>query len=277
VDLFWRIWDRLQGKSEDQWAELFVEDYLDKGTEALREYYLAKCAVPAKFADAIHKRADYYNAIRQTTLKADLDKEVIRNSFVRLKEMYPQAVFPDIYFVIGQLSSGGTSLPSGLLIGLEMNVKSADTPLGTLSAWEKANVGSIESVPGTIAHELVHYQQKGAGEGTLLEQVMIEGAADFIAEKMAHVVRNSATEEYAEAHEAELWKRFVDQKSGTDFTYWLYGTPPEKGVPSDLGYWVGRRICESYYERSTDKSRALIEIIEMRQPRQIYAGSRLFQ
>jgi hypothetical protein len=53
----------------------------------------------------------------------------------------------------------------------------------------------------------------------------------------------------------------------------MYGTPPIAGMPSDLGYWAGRRICESYYERAPDKMAALREIIELRHPREILANS----
>ena len=68
-------------------------------------------------------------------------------------------------------------------------------------------------------------------------------------------------------------QRFAKEKDGTDFKFWMYGPPPTPGVPSDLGYWIGRRICESYYERATDKSKALVDIIEMRNPPQLYARS----
>ena len=84
-------------------------------------------------------------------------------------------------------------------------------------------------------------------------------------------------EEYARAHEAELWQRFAAEKDGTDLKNWMYGTPPIQGVPSDMGYWAGRRICESYYNRAKDKAAALREIVEMRHPREIYAGSEFAQ
>ena len=37
---------------------------------------------------------------------------------------------------------------------------------------------------------------------------------------------------------------------------WLYGGQPE-GWPADLGYFVGYRICQAYYESSDDKAAAV--------------------
>ena len=36
-----------------------------------------------------------------------------------------------------------------------------------------------------------------------------------------------------------------------------------KDRPADLGYFVGFRICQSYYENATDKNMAVIEIIRI--------------
>jgi tetratricopeptide (TPR) repeat protein len=277
VHRFWETWDNLQEKPLKDWPSILTSEYLDAGTEGLREYYLVKCAPPERFAAAVQKRADFYNAIRGTTLRLDLDKATIRDSFSKMKAMYPDAVFPDIYFVIGEMSSGGTSLNSGLILGVELSAKTSETPVDTLNDWQKANIAGPERLPGVIAHELVHYQQIGPGNSTLLTQVMIEGAADFIAARTSHLLPNTRVEDYARLHEAELWKRFAKEKDGTDYKYWLYGDPPVAGIPSDLGYWIGRRICESYYERAADKPEALREIIEMRDPKKIYAGSQYAQ
>jgi len=88
------------------------------------------------------------------------------------------------------LSSGGTVSISGLLIGVEMSSIDATTPLGSLSEWEKANVGPWDRSTGLIAHELVHFQQKGSGDNSLLAQALREGSADFIAGQIARTVPN---------------------------------------------------------------------------------------
>jgi hypothetical protein len=273
IDRFWRTWDGVQSKPVAEWGPAFERDYLNAGTDGLQEYYLSKCREPRNFVESIQKRAEFYNAIRSTTMRLDADRQTLRKTFAELKRIYFDAVFPDIYFVVGQLTSGGTASNSGLLIGVEMSSVTPDTPLGSLNDWEKANVSSSERMPGLIAHELIHYQQKGSGETTLLAQALLEGAADFVAGRIARVVPNTAVEKYATGHEPDLWKRFAAEKDGTDTKFWLYGVPPVAGVPSDLGYWMGRRVCESYYSRARDKKAALRDIIEMRNAAAVYAGS----
>lgn len=270
---FWLTWDRARPQAAAEWPALFITNYLNAGTEGLREYYLTKCREPENFTAAIQKRAEFYDAIRRATLRLDVDKSVIRDSFRKFKAMYSDAVFPDVYFVIGQLTSGGTSSLSGLLVGVEMSSAGPETPLGSLSAWEKAHVGYADRLPGLVAHELIHYQFKGSGDISLLSQVLQEGAADFVAARIAPVIPDKRREEYAKVHEAELWQRFYAEKDGTDLKNWMYGTPPIAGMPSDLGYWAGRRICESYYDRAPDKTAALREIVELRHPREIFAQS----
>lgn len=42
-------------------------------------------------------------------------------------------------------------------------------------------------------------------------------------------------------------------------------TPP--GVPADLGYWMGYKICKAFYDRSTDKKAAVREILLFKDPK----------
>ncbi len=40
----------------------------------------------------------------------------------------------------------------------------------------------------------------------------------------------------------------------------MYGRPPD-GRPNDLGYFIGYRIAEAYYNRTADKQHAIRDII----------------
>jgi uncharacterized protein YjaZ len=51
---------------------------------------------------------------------------------------------------------------------------------------------------------------------------------------------------------------------GTDVSRWLYNqgsATPDR--PGDLGYYVGYRICASYFDRMSDKVKAVSDIVEM--------------
>ena len=151
----------------------------------------------------------------------------IRNGFRKLKEIYPDAIFPPVYFVIGRRNSGGTDSDNGLIIGAEMF----------------ADTGSrihLTEVVCIVIHELIHYQQQAHGED-LTTEVMNEGAADFIAELITGNQIDEDTKPYGDSHEEELWKKFqADATKNQNMNAWLYNGGDAKRVgPPDLGLLHG--------------------------------------
>ena len=47
-----------------------------------------------------------------------------------------------------------------------------------------------------------------------------------------------------------------------DRSGWLYGGQPE-GRPADIGYFIGYRIAQAYYDKSEDKQAAVREILQV--------------
>ncbi len=112
----------------------------------------------------------YYAAVRPTTLSVDTNSRVtqgIRRGLTRLAALYPEARFPTIYFLIGTLSTGGTTAQSGMLIGTEQSASNPATPLDELPDWARKNLPThtFESLVGLVVHEAVHTQQKPAPPG----------------------------------------------------------------------------------------------------------------
>src|SRR5262249_38212949 len=160
--------------------------------------------------------------------------EPIRASLRKLKSLYDDAVFPNVYFLIGCMSSGGTTADAGLLIGAEMYGRTADTPEEELDDWFKQVSKPVELIPHIVAHELVHYQQKyPKGERTLLQASIKEGSADFIAELISGKHINTHLHDYANPRERELWAEFKRGMDGTDMSNWLYQGESSKDRPAD--------------------------------------------
>jgi hypothetical protein len=61
---------------------------------------------------------------------------------------------------------------------------------------------------------------------------------------------------------------------GRDMQGWLYQGDAATDRPADLGYFVGARICRAYYDRATDKARALRTIFRLDDPEALLAESR---
>jgi len=55
---------------------------------------------------------------------------------------------------------------------------------------------------------------------------------------------------------------------------WLYGGADEAtGRPADLGYFMGFRICQAYYQQAKDKKQAIVEILNTRDFNRLLADS----
>jgi hypothetical protein len=265
-----RFWQAYDGATLVDASDRFQRLYIDAGTPGLQGFVPGRLVSGRHVAAAVAARPRYYASIRAATLAVDTAsgiKERIRTSFRALSARYADAVFPDVYFVIGRLNSGGTTAPAGLLIGAEMYARSDDTPLDELSAWERSVITSHEALPHIVAHELIHYQQPAPQSArTLLAGALREGAADFVGELISGGLINTAQHAYGDAHEAELWAEFREAMHGTDVSRWMYQGDRAGDRPADLGYYMGYRIARAYYERAADKRAALREILRHEDP-----------
>src|ERR1051325_3449416 len=258
---FWTAFDQMTSASD---TLPLRRDYLDAGSDGLKDFTRLRWKDAKTLAGLVWPRRSYYSSVRANTLAgASLEPEV-RRIYRMLDTSYADAVFPDVYFAIGGMGTGGTTSEHGLLIGTELFVLAADSPLSVLTAWQQSVVRSIDLLPAIVAHELTHYQQRYGGVSTLLAQSIREGCADFVSWILSGRTINEHLQEYGAAHEREIWLDFSQAMNGTDVSRWLYNggdVTSASGRPADLGYYVGFRITQAYYERSGDRRRALRDIL----------------
>lgn len=242
VTLFWQVLDR---STPETLVDLLHCEYLRGATGAVRDFIPYRIVSANRLAKTVTERRQRYEQARASSLAVDTMEGAIRPVFHRLEALYPDAVFPDVYFVIGALNTGGTTTDRGLLIGAEM-------------------YRGHDGIPHIVAHELVHYQQVPVPDtvATLLAQSIKEGSADFVAELISGDHINRRAHAYAETRERELWEEFRRVMHGSDVSGWLYGSPSE-GRPADLGYFIGYRIAQAYYERAPDRRVALADILKV--------------
>jgi len=261
MDNFWRAYaDAANVASTDEKERIFQREYLDKGSAGLKDFVKLRIKSARELVGVMQKRPKYYAALREITPRVAGMEPEIRASFRKLKELYPNAVFPDVYFLIGVMNSGGTTADSGLLIGLEMHAKSPDTDMTEMDSWLQQVLGPADEMPQIVAHELIHYQQTSAGK-TLLAQCLHEGSADFVGELISGGQINAHLPVYGDAHEANLWREFSQAMDKDNASRWLYQGDKSKDRPADLGYYLGYRIAESYYQHAADKKKAIHDIL----------------
>ena len=260
IELFWKAYDKATPENN---LNVFRDEYLRKGSVGLKDFTKLRIGNVCNLVGTIEAVPKYYAALREPSLKIATYENQIRTSFRKMKEMYPGSVFPDVYFVIGTLNSGGTTSQNGLLIGVDMFGKNEGVLLDGLSNWHKAVLSPTERIPYIVAHELIHYEQKTVASNSLLARSIKEGSADFIAELIAGDTINPHLHKYGNPIEKDLWLEFKKEMNGEDVSNWLYQGDKAKDKPADLGYYMGYKICESYYKNAADKKQAVKDILEI--------------
>ena len=274
---FWRAYDLAAMETDKaKRIAIFQTEYLDKGSPGLKDFLRLRIKSAETLVDTIDKMPRYYASIRPQTLQVQRMEKRMRAAFEKFKSIYPDAVFPDVYFLIGVTSSGGTTGPSGLLIGTEMYGKTAKSPMDELSGWLRVVLSSVENVPAIVAHESCHYNQRyntAPDQRHLLGKSLQEGACDMIGELIAGHTINEHLKVYGRAHDADIWRDFETDMYKPDVSKWIYNALTAKDRPADLGYYVGYLITRSYYDNAKDKRQAVHDILNIQDARAFYEAS----
>ncbi|MBN2434109.1 MAG: hypothetical protein JXK07_02440 [Spirochaetes bacterium] len=270
IDLFWIAYDKaFKCDTQEERVRVFQRDYVNTGSTQLRWMFENKFClyVPLSyFVERIASAQPYYNAVRETTQVVNSDQMRVEflDVLFRLEELYPEAVYPDMYFMIGNLSNGGTYNGYAVNFAIEAYLADEDTPLDGVAEDFIQFIQKTDYLPTLIAHEYVHVQQRylPPDRDTLLAHSLIEGGANFIAELICQRPDNPTLYAYGDAHEEELWKDFEKVMSGYDFSGWLYSSSDVR--PINCGYYIGYKICEAYYAKAPDKRQAISDMMNIK-------------
>lgn len=245
IGYFWQAFDLFV---KDTTANPFGTHYIEVGSEGVKGFTPFRIRSADHLYNMVKRRKADYEGVRENTLRIHEKEKQCRSAFYALKYWYPEAVYPPVYFVIGAYNSGGTFNRNGLFIGAEMQK-------------------DIDNIPHIVAHELVHFQQKNwVNNPNLLRQSLVEGSADFIGELISGKHINPAAQSYGESHRENLCREFVARMDSTDFQDWLYGVSGKDDRPNDLGYWMGYKITQGFFNKSTNKKKAIRDILDIKDP-----------
>lgn len=263
VASFYRLYDSTGGHPTAQQ----LQQYLDHGSAGLHRLAKLRHVTGAAMAAEMAKRPDIYANAKRCMAVLPAGRRRVAAALHELGRLYPEARFPPITIMVGRGKPVGVADESGVMIGLE--------PLCAVT-WMESNLE--DRFVHVVVHEYAHVQQAIASPAlyddtrpTVLEESLIEGAAEFIAELTSGSISDTDLPAIVKGREKAVETAFVSDEDATDLSKWLYNGTLTK--PGDLGYWVGYRIVKSYYEHASDKSRALREIIAMKDPKAFLARS----
>ena len=263
VQNFWSAYDDLADAAtwSDSMSVMF-DGYYRPGSDGLHDFVRARIGSVIRLLDNMTGMPGYYASIRESTLRVTTFDDQVRASFREFEKLSPGAKFPTVYYVIGRTSSGGTTTPGRILIGTEMYGLTPQAPQDELNDWLRDVLRPIDDVPGIVAHELIHTQQNQVDGRSLLRACIREGSADFLGEMISGQNINAHVHEWADPREAELWDDFQKVMLGEDRAGWLYSRRADD-EPNDLGYWIGYKITQSYYENASDKMQAIADMLNI--------------
>lgn len=271
---FWEAFDLAKKDTANRYA-IFQKHYFEKGSPGLKDYFWLKIGTINQFVNNQRKKPEFYEAIRKNTLEVEKLKDSMYIYFDKLKELYDDAVFPDMYFVIGRWNSAGTVSDAGLLLGVDQIARTPEIPQHELTLWEKNNFTDFSRLPVIAMHEQIHFQQsKIEYDTTLLWNALIEGMADFVCELVTGKNPSQRQHEFAATRKKEIWERFKSEMYLRRSYNWIANSDQERpDHPADLGYYMGYEICKAYYDKATDKKQAIRDMLELKDPKQFLEKS----
>ncbi len=126
IDNFWAAYDKIiTTKDTVQPYNYLNKLFIDKGSPGLKAIMQAREYTAKSYIDAINSYPLFWNSIRDNTLKAKGLAKDIENDVLKIKNVYPYLKPAKIYFTIGTLKTGGTTL-DGMV--LKSYLKKADQP-----------------------------------------------------------------------------------------------------------------------------------------------------
>lgn len=272
---FWSAYDKLATAKSNEDSTLIIEqNYLQIGTYGLKQYQEASHSNAGSFLQAIRTHPQLLKSMRLTTLSIPTYRNRIINGAKKLKQIYPGSVFPEIFFVIGKFEVGGSKFENFLYVGAELLGLAKDSPLDELNPHARSGINTVDKLDVICLHEMVHYQQKLSPK-TNMEQALIEGGAEFIANKLTGKSTMQPVFDQIDAKkEKVIWHEFAQHMNDPMEAKWFLATGDQKlKRPGMLGYLIGFRICEAYHDKAKNKSQALKDIIMLTNPQKLYQQS----
>jgi hypothetical protein len=261
---FWEAYDQAM-KDTAHFKQIMKKLYFDRASKGMEDYMGAKVSSIDFFIDHIRSAPKLYAAIRNNTYKTDTYKPAFLASYLKMKSLYAPSKFPDVYFLIGAFTSGGTATDLGLLLGVNQVAGDPSVPVDELSFQKRTRLNNIELLPNLLAHELVHYQQDGMKKDTTtLSYVIMEGMGDFIGELISGNTANKVLFDWTKGKEKQIWNKFKPDMYYDRYDNWIANS--KNSTPDNLpdqGYWIGYQICKAYYEQSKDKKQAIYDMLHI--------------
>lgn len=246
--------------SEDKDSiQVLQEMYFDKASPGMNEYLTKHSFDAGDLLREIQIHPDKYSNVENFYNNlSEFEAEYIRE-LQSYKSVMPKAMFPPVYLIVANYTGIAQASKLGQLVSIEKVTEEPDKLLTVM------------------IHELTHFQQAMnmgienysavyAKKNNMLDLILREGSAEFITYKLVRKNEDqfSRLKTYEE-NESELWEKFNNDLNEQQSEYWLAVKPGDtrKNDSVLLGYAIGYKIVEAYYDQAEDKDQAMKEILKL--------------
>jgi hypothetical protein len=244
--------------------------YFDRASVGLKEYISKHSLTPELMIKAIQKDPLNYDKIENFVNNIEETKKEFKKSLNKFSKVLPNAMYPPTYLLVGANRGIAQASKYGQLVTLTKVVEDQD------------------KLMMLIIHELSHFQQAMSIGGekyvalystpnNMLGLCLREGGAEFITSLVLNRITQEKSLTYLDENLNELKFKFKEDLKDQNTDYWLWESLNQNEYPKLLGYAMGYKICESYYNRTEDKEQALTVILSITQPDEFLDRSWFFQ
>lgn len=269
IDNFWNAYDKIKiTKDTIQQVELLKTLFLDKASEGQKKMIQARNYSEKEYLYTIHNFPKFWTSIRKNTSKAKTINKEFEVGIEKLKSIYPQIKPAKIYFTVGALRSSGTTMDSLVLIGSELAFTNKHTPAEEFPEYLSHLRTYFDTEPNKNLvflniHEYIHTQQKTTIGNHLLAQTVLEGVAEFLAEKALSTKSPNPQIQFGKENDAKIKSKFELEMFSPNVYNWIWNSANNEFEMRDLAYYVGYKICQEYYNISNDKQKAIEQMIQL--------------
>ena len=251
---FLQALDVLESASDS--ASVLQRMYLAKASPGLSEYLRSHEFGAEDFVEAIRDEGDKYRGLRDLPSQLASQEGATRSALASLRREIPDVEFVPVYFFVGIADVGLNAEPSEYGLLLAITETTSD-----FSVVKLAIVHETVHVQQALAIGIEEYMQVFGPKMSLLALAIREGTAEFLTSLSTGEYAKKRAYEYVLENEAALWQRFERDMLERLPGEWMFATPSDPEQPTDLGYIMGARIVEAFYDRAADKARAVREIL----------------
>jgi hypothetical protein len=263
---FWTAFDKVSSTRDSVLQRKYIQElYLDQGSIGLKSLLEVRRYTAEEIVNVILKYPNFWSSIRKNSLILEDMYPEIDADISKLKKLYPDLKPSTIYFLMGAFRTSGTIQQDRVLIGCEYAIADENAVINEHSdarqyyytAYQpKKNLGLL------CTHEYIHTQQKECVDN-LLSWCLYEGIAEYISCLATGNPSNSPAVSFGQANHEKVFKQFSEDVFFPNWNNWLWGENTNDLKERDLGYYIGYAISERYYIASSDKLKAIKELIEL--------------